>query len=113
MQLNLPMLMHYDGPRLISQEVLAGVRTYREAVRLCWELRTRRNMTRRALAEESGLYASHVSDYLSEDETRRDLPAKHVPAFEVACGNRAITQWLAMQAHLTILEQFIEERHVA
>jgi hypothetical protein len=30
-----------------------------------------------------------------------------VNAFEVACGNRLISQWLALQANLTILEQYI------
>ena len=92
----------------MSQEVLAAVFTYREAVRVCWDLRTRRHLSRRVLAEESGVYASHVSDYLSDDAGKRELPAKHIAAFEVACGNRTISQWLAKQANLTILEQFIE-----
>jgi hypothetical protein len=113
MQLNLPMITYYEGPRLISQEVLAGITTYREAVRVCWDLRTRRQLVRRTLAEEASLYASHVSDYLSDDDSRRELPAKHIAAFEVACGNRAVSQWLAKQAHLTILEQFIDQRRAA
>lgn len=113
MQLNLPMLTYYQGPRLISPEVMAAVLSYRDAVRVCWDLRTRRHMTQRTLAEEAGLYASHVSDYLHPDDSKRELPAKHIAAFEVACGNRAITQWLASQAHLTILEQFIETRRAA
>lgn len=113
MQLQLPMLTYYTGPRLVSPEILAAVLSYRDAVRVCWQLRSRRNLTRRALAEEAGLYASHVSDYLSELETKRELPAKHIAAMEVACGNRVITQWLAQQAKLTILEQFIEPQRVA
>ena len=108
MQLQLPMLTYYVGPRLVPQDVVAGVATYRDAVRLCWQLRLRTSLTRRALAEEAGLYASHVSDYLSELEIKRDLPAKHIAAMEVACGNRVITQWLAAQANLTILEQYIQ-----
>lgn len=113
MQLNLPMITYYEGPRLISQEVLSAVLTYRDAVRVCWDLRTRRQLARRTLAEEANLYASHVSDYLSEDDSKRELPAKHIAAFEVVCGNRAISQWLAKQAHLTILEQFIDQRRAA
>lgn len=113
MQLNLPMLTYYEGPRLISQEALGGIVTYRDAVRACWALRTRRNLTHRMLAVEAMLYASHVSDYLAESETKRELPAKHIAAFEESCGNRAISQWLARQAHLTILEQFIEPRRAA
>lgn len=107
-QLNLPMLTVYEGPRLVDLEIVEACRTYREAVRACWDLRTRRNLTRRVLADEAQLYASHVSDYTSMDEAKRELPAKHVAAFEVSCGNRIISQWLARQAHLTILEQFTQ-----
>jgi len=113
MQLTLPMITYYEGPRLVSQEVLDAILTYRDAVRACWDLRTRRNLTKRALAEKVGCYASHLSDYISEDPSKRELPAKHVAAFEVECGNRVITQWLNKQAHVTILEQFIERRRVA
>lgn len=107
-QLVLPMLTVYAGPRLVGPEVLSGILTYREAVRTCWDLRSRRFLTRRALAEEVGLYASHLSDYLSELETKRELPAKHIDGFERSCGNRVITQFLTTsQAQLTIMETFI------
>lgn len=113
MQLNLPMLTYYVGPRLIDAEIVLACKTYREAVRACWDLRTRRNLTRRALAEAAELYASHVSDYLSEDDNKRELPARHINAFEIECGNRFVSQWLARQANLTILEQFIDRRAAA
>lgn len=107
-QLLLPMLTVYSGPRLVGAEVLGGILTYRDAVRVCWDLRTRRYLTRRALAEEVGLYASHLSDYLSDQESKRELPAKHIDGFERSCGNRVITQFLTTsQAQLTILETFI------
>ncbi len=112
-QLQLPMLTHYVGPRLINQELVLACRTYREAVCACWDMRTRRGLTKRALAEGAGLYASHVSDYISIDDSKRELPAKHINAFEIECGNRFITQWLARQASLTILEQFIDRRLAA
>ncbi|MES2685697.1 MAG: XRE family transcriptional regulator [Pseudomonadota bacterium] len=110
MQLRLPMLTYYDGPRLVAQEVVDAVNTYRQAVLQCWELRSRRGMTKAVLAEEAGLYASHVSDYLNPHPTKRELPAKHIAKFEESCGNRIISQWLAKQANLTILEVFIERR---
>lgn len=113
MQLTLPMLTYYAGPRLIDQELVLACRTYREAVRACWDMRTRRGLTKRALAEGAGLYPSHVSDYISDDESKRELPAKHINAFEIECGNRFITQWHARQAGVTILEQFIERRAAA
>lgn len=109
-QMSLPMLTYYEGPRLVDADAIEAAKSYREAVRLCWALRTRTNLPRAILAMEAGLYASHVSDYLHEDATKRELPAKHVADFEVSCGNRAITQWLAAQAELTILEAFIQRK---
>lgn len=113
MQMNLPMLTYYQGPRFVSAEVMAAVLTYRDAVRVCWDLRTRRHMTHRLLAEEAGLYASHVSDYLSADDTKRELPAKHTNTFELACGNRVITQWDMARKQLTVLESLIDQRRAA
>ena len=109
-QLNLPMFSVYNGPRLVDHDLVKAATSYRDAVRLCWDQRTRKNLPKTVLAMEAGCYASHMTDYLSDDETRRELPAKHIAAFELSCGNRAISQWLAAQAHLTILETFIQAR---
>ena len=109
-QLTLPMLTVYEGPRLVPADVVAACKTYRDAVRMCWNLKPRTRMTRAQLAEETGCYASHVTDYLSEEPTRRSLPAEHIQAFEVACGNRLITQWMAAQAHFTILETLLQQK---
>jgi hypothetical protein len=107
-QIVLPMLTVYTGPRLVSVDELRGVLTYRQAVRKCWMLRTRPQLKKRLLAEEVGLYASHLTDYLSEIEAKRELPAKHIDLFERSCGNRLITQFLTTsRAQLTILETFI------
>lgn len=108
-QMRLPMLTVYEGPRLVDLEVVRACASYRAAVRACWMLRTRRSLTQRLLAEEAGLYASHVTDYVSDDDAKRELPARNVNGFELACGNRFISQWLARQANLTILEQFMEQ----
>jgi hypothetical protein len=110
-QIKLPMLHRYDGPRFVDQELVRACRTYREAVKTCWHLRIRRNLTQRLLADETGLYASHVTDYISGDaKARRQLPAEKINAFEVSCGNRFITQWLSLQAQVTLLEPLIESR---
>ena len=114
----------YSGPRLVALDLVDACLSYREAVRACWDLRTRRSLTHRVLTDEVNdmslpaevdgkLYPSHVSDYLNQRPNKRDLPAKHINAFELACGNRFVSQWLARQAQLTILEQFIEHRHAA
>jgi hypothetical protein len=109
-QLPLPMLTYYQGPALVDPQLLLHVRTYREAVRACWTLRTRRSLTQRIVAMEAELYASHVTDYLSADDAKRDLPAKHINAFEIACGNRFITQWMNAQAGLHVLEEITHRR---
>jgi len=110
MQLQLPMLTYYEGPTLVDAQFLKSIKSYREAVQACWQLRKRRNMTMRTLAEEAQLYPSHVTSYLSSKTGQRNLPADHIPEFEVACGNRCITQWLTAQAELTILETFVARK---
>lgn len=110
-QLTLPMLTVYTGPRLLPASYIAECKTYRDAVRMCHALRTRTRMSNALLAEEVGCTASHVGDYLTDKrlKVRRNLPAEHIAAFEVSCGNRCITQWQAAQAGLTILETFTQE----
>ena len=109
-QLSLPMLTVYEGPALVAGDAVAACETYRDAVRLCWSLRRRSRMSTTAYAAEVGCYASHLAGYVHEYEGRRELPAKHIAAFETACGNRAVTQWLAARANLTILETFIARK---
>lgn len=59
------------------------------------------------LAAECGFVAQHVGDYLNKDDKpkRRDLPAKGIPAFEAFVGNTLVSQWVAMHAKLTIVEE--------
>lgn len=103
-QLPLPMLTVYHGPRLLPLEEIQRARSYRDIVRICWAHRTRKHLSQRTLAEETGMLASHITDYLSEDDAKRDMPAKYVQEFEVSMGNRAITQWFAYRAQLNLLE---------
>jgi hypothetical protein len=112
MQRELSLLGLIDAPKVFPREVVAQARTYREAVRLAWEKRRVRGMTKQQLAGEAGLYASHVSDYLHADDkpSRRDLPAKCVPEYECAVGNRIVSQWLAMQADFTVMEEMKADR---
>lgn len=112
-QLPLQMITYYQGPRLVDPKLLLHVRTYREAVRACWEMRTRKHLTQALLAEEVGLYPSHVSDYLSLRPNKRDLPGASITAFENACGNRLITQWMTHRAGLHLLEEVTAFRRAA
>jgi hypothetical protein len=105
-QLQLPLLGRLDQASVVPPRYLNGL-TYRQAVRLCWQLKRVKNATRQMLAAECDLYASHVSDYLHEDDgkNRRDLPASAIPAFEAFCGNTAVSQWVAQAAKLTVVEE--------
>lgn len=97
---------------VVPAQVVMGIRSYRHACRLAWKLRAVRNLTRRTLAEQTTLYTSHVSDYFSVHENRRELPARHIAEVERVLGNTVISQWLAQQSHLTVLEEMQAERHV-
>jgi hypothetical protein len=112
-QLALPMLTYYEAPKMVDSALVDACPSYRDAVRKCWDMRSRTRMTRRQLAEESGCYASHITDYLSDDYAKRDLPARYIAAFEGACGNRFISQWIARRSELTVLEEFVAQRRSA
>lgn len=105
MQLALPLLCRLDGPSVVPVGNIQACTSYRDAVRLCWSLRRIKAMTSLHLAEQAGFPANHRSDYLSDNEDRRELPAKYIKAFEYACGNTAISQWIAMGAKLTVIEE--------
>lgn len=94
---------------VVPASVVMGLPTYRHACRLAFKLRQPR-ITQRTLAEAAGLYTSHVSDYFSVHDSRRELPARHVAMVESVLGNTVISQWLAQQSKLTVLEEMQAER---
>ena len=94
---------------VVPPEVVMGIKSYRHACRLAWKLRHPR-ITQRTLAELAGLYPSHVSDYFSLHEQRRELPAKCVAPTERVIGNTVISQYLAQQSCLTVLEEMQAHR---
>lgn len=104
-QLPLRLLCRLDAPSVVPPQTIAQCKTYREAVRLCWDLRRATTMTQQRLAEEAGLYAPHVTCYLKDGKRQRDLPGWAVRSFEWVCGNTAITQWHNAQAKLTVVEE--------
>lgn len=97
----------------IPPTVVMKIRSYRQACRLAWKLRQPRNLRARTLAELTGLYASHVSEYFAIRADRRELPARHVGAVERVLGNTVISQWLALQSNLTVLEELQLARKAA
>lgn len=106
-QRELPLMGRIDGPSVAPEQYMSLAKTYRQAVRLAWKKRRVEFMTRAQLAAQSGMYAQHVTDYLHEDDhpKRRDLPAKHIKVFNELVGNTIVSQWLANQDGLTILEE--------
>lgn len=115
MQRELPLMGRLDGPSAAPTNLVHMAKTYREAVRLAWNVRRVQYATQRQLAAETGLYAPHITDYLNSDDkqSRRSLPAEHIPAFEAFVGNTLISQWLAAQAKLTVLEEIQATRAAA
>lgn len=104
-QLELRLMGRLDAPSVVPDQNVKACASYREAVRLCWRLRRVRAMTSLTLAEAVGFPSNHRSDYLSDDEDKRELPAKYIKGFEAVCGNTAISQWIAKGAKLTVLEE--------
>lgn len=106
-QLQLPLLARLDGPAVVNRDIVRQAHTYREACRLAWQLRRARHLSQRQLACEIDVPYQHVSDYLNRDDKpgRRDLPGRAVHAFESVVGNTLLSQWHAMQAELTVLEE--------
>lgn len=112
-QLPLGLLCRLDAPSVVDPALIAACATYRDAVKLCWNKRKVVNMTKKLLAERAGLYASHVNCYLNDGKRQRDLPAEHIRGFERACDNTAISQWIALHAQLTPVEEMQFVRRAA
>lgn len=106
-QREFPLLARVNAPSAAPYQWIKHAKSYRQAVRLAWKFRTNEEMTRQQLATQAKLYPQHVTDYLHEDDkpARRDLPADKVADFERVVGNSIVSQWLAAQSKLTVLEQ--------
>lgn len=114
-QRELPLLGRLDGPSVVPMELVKACVTYRQAVRMAWQRRRVDYMTQNQLAAEAGLYPQHVSDYLAKDDksSRRDLPAGCISRFESVVGNTLVSQWVAAQSKLTVLEEMQATRAAA
>lgn len=109
-QLQLGLVGVLEGPGAVPAEEVAKARSYREAVVACWLNRRIKGMTKRTLAELTGMRASHISDYLSpsvfntKGRELREMPAKFLPKFEAAMGNTFVTQWLRSESMRAVQE---------
>ncbi len=113
-QLELPLMGRVDAPSVAPAKLIRYAKDFRQACQIAWEYRRVKRMTAATLAQNTGMYASHVSEYLSPKTKKpRDMPAKFIPAFEREVGNTIVTQWLALQADLTISEEMQADRKAA
>jgi hypothetical protein len=106
-QLEFRLLARVNAPSVVPEQWVKFAKTYRQAVRVAWELRRMKAAKPADMARDMGFYAQHISDWLAEDDkpARRSLPAMGIPDFEAWVGNTLVSQWLAFRAKLTVLEQ--------
>ena len=116
-QRELPLMGRIEGrPSVVPLQYVTACKTFREAVRVAFSLKQRaEGWTNAELARAAKLTPQHVSDYLAKDDKpgRRDLPAQKVAEFERAVGNTLVSQWLAAQVQLTVLEELQATRAAA
>jgi hypothetical protein len=99
--------------RFLAKDEISACASFRDAVCLAWEHRASRGMTQRTLAELLEIPASHMSNMLNREgvdrhgKPRQDLPARCIADFEQRVGNRAVSQYLARLAMLTLMEEVI------
>jgi hypothetical protein len=111
-----PSFQPAPAKRFLPEARIKAIGSYREAVRLAFEFRSRPGMTQRTLAEECELYAPHVSSYLDESpldkkgRPRLELPAAKIPAFNRSVGNDIVAQFLADQCALNFMEVYMAAR---
>ena len=108
-----------EQPSFICMSIVCACKTYREAVNTAWAMRKNQRMTKATLSEITGIFPAHVTDFINDTlhtpkgVERRDMPAKYIPLFEQAVGNTFVSQWLAQQCGLTVLESLLAERKAA
>lgn len=96
--------------RRLPDEQIAACKSYRDAVWLAWQNRTRTRMTKSILADLCGLYVQHVSNFVNPDpkdcrgNRRAELPVDAVQDFQRAVGNEAISQYFARLGAVALIE---------
>ncbi|CAN7418322.1 XRE family transcriptional regulator [Paraburkholderia hospita] len=102
--------------RFLSRDQVAACNTFRDAVLLAWNNRSKRGMTKSMLAAELDIKMPNLSNMLNPQavdrhgKPRQDLPARYIAAFENFVGNKAITQYLTRMAMLTLMEEVIQRQ---
>ena len=105
-QLELPILCRIDAPSVLHPDEIARLKTWRDAVLLCWsKRRDKSDGAQSACARWCGIQVSHMSSYLSDDQKQRDMPAKYAKAFQAWCGVAVLGQFQAREAALSVTQE--------
>lgn len=112
-QQQLRLLGRIDAPSVVPFERVAKCQTFRQAVRESWEIKRVTLMTHAQVAALAGVPRQHVSDYLNADDKRgrRNLPADKFKQWNAVMGNTLVSQWVAWQDQLTVLEQIQADQY--
>lgn len=102
-------------PKFASQGVVKGFANYRDAVVWVWENRRNTGAGEKSdqamCANRINLHTPHMSRCVSRDSgAPMNLSPDLLPGFEAFCGWYAVSQFLATQAQMTLMEQVMEER---
>lgn len=95
-----------EPPAVVSNWYVSKCKTFRQACRMAWQMRRVRNMTYEMFSAYGGFTRQHVGDWFNKDDkpTRRSMPAHCIAQSEAIVGNKLISQWVAVQCGLTVLE---------
>lgn len=104
-----------DAPKFVATWYVDKCKSWREVCRMAWQMRRVRNMTYTMFAAYGGFTRQHVGDWFNPDDkpTRRSMPVDCVHTAESILGVRILSQWIAKQSRLTILEEMQAERALA
>lgn len=107
-----PGFEYLEPAKAVSAWYVNKCKNYRQACRMAWQMRRVRNMTYIMFASYGGFTRQHVGDWFNKDDktTRRDMPADCIATAEAILGNKLISQWVAAQSKLTVLEEMQIER---
>lgn len=99
-------------PALLPESEISLCRTFRDALGLCIQ-RARVRRTQNDLAGFAGIHPTQFSKILHGAKGQTwSLDPERIEALEQACGNRAMTQWLAARAGLRVVQETPEQRRI-
>lgn len=117
-QREMPFFMARQPAKFVPAEIVNQFSTYREAVIWCWANRPQSGLVdpkdQSLFSFHSGMHPPHMSRCVNTlTKAPMDLPPDFINEFEAYTGWRGITQYIARQSRVTLMEEMIEQRRVA